>query len=194
MKDNDSEERILDATMQVVSRYTISGTRMRLIAEEADITQSVIHYYFKSKDNLMSCLQQRTSEHCFEYRRDIRDQYKPDSLQEQIDIFIRQKLHFITDEQACDFVEMDCWMQTRVNPAMKESMSNAFHRWREEVRTNIIDRFAPAMPEHDKCELCYTVISLLQGASLQYHLDEFDLDGYFDYCKEIIVRIINKYS
>lgn len=38
------EEKILNAAFHVVDRYTISGTRMHLIAEEAKMVQSNLHY------------------------------------------------------------------------------------------------------------------------------------------------------
>lgn len=191
MKDNDNEDKILDATMQVVSQYTISGTRMRLIAQQAGITQSNIHYYFKSKEDLLSKMQRRTSKHCFKFRDDIRGEYDPECLEDQIEIFIRQKLDFLITEAEYDFVEMDFWMQTRVNPVLKEAMNEGFIRWRQEIYDVVVNKFAPDMPEKDKRNLCYVVISLLEGASIQYHIESFDVEEYFKYCKQIIVHIIS---
>ena len=50
------EEKILNAAFRVVDRHTISGTRMHLIAEEAKMVQSNLHYYFKTKQDLMLAL------------------------------------------------------------------------------------------------------------------------------------------
>ena len=45
----ETEERILNAALKVVNDVTISGTRMHLIAEKADMVQSNVHYYYKNK-------------------------------------------------------------------------------------------------------------------------------------------------
>ena len=54
MKVTPQEKTILDAALEVVARETISRTRMHLIAEEAGMSQSNLHYHFKTKDDLLS--------------------------------------------------------------------------------------------------------------------------------------------
>ena len=54
----ETEERILNAALKVVNDVTISGTRMHLIAEKADMVQSNVHYYYKTKQELLKGLQE----------------------------------------------------------------------------------------------------------------------------------------
>ena len=56
MRNNDNEEKIMDAALKVVSQNTISGTRTAMIAEEAGMTPSNLHYYYKSKDEILNDL------------------------------------------------------------------------------------------------------------------------------------------
>ncbi|MEA2641300.1 MAG: hypothetical protein QOF51_2694, partial [Chloroflexota bacterium] len=49
----DPRERILVAAFRVVARDTISGTRMPVIAREANLSQGALHYYWESKENLL---------------------------------------------------------------------------------------------------------------------------------------------
>jgi len=190
MKDNAGEEKILAAAMNVISDKTISGTRMRLIAKEAGFAQSNINYYFKDKNEVLTKLSKHVSQYCFDFRDQFRDDYDKDSLEDQIELFIRQKLDFILDEKSYDFVEMDFWLQTRVNPEIKQSVSEGYKLWREEIDRKIISKFGASMSEKEKKDLPYVIISLLQGATIQYHLEEFDVREYFEYCKKIIKAAI----
>ena len=62
----ETEERILNAALKVVNDVTISGTRMHLIAEKADMVQSNVHYYYKTKQELLKGLQEWILEECYD--------------------------------------------------------------------------------------------------------------------------------
>jgi AcrR family transcriptional regulator len=47
------EQQILNAAMAVIAEEKISGTRMRHIAERAQISPGTIHYYFPTKADLV---------------------------------------------------------------------------------------------------------------------------------------------
>lgn len=70
---SEAEERILNAALKVVNEATISGTRMHLIAEKADMVQSKVHYYYKTKQALLEGLQERFQESYSEWRDAIRE-------------------------------------------------------------------------------------------------------------------------
>jgi TetR/AcrR family transcriptional regulator len=48
----DVEEKILTAAISVFLRNGKSGTRMQAIADEAGVNKALLHYYFRSKQNL----------------------------------------------------------------------------------------------------------------------------------------------
>ncbi len=52
MPDGDTEARILAAARRVFIRKGTAGARLQEIAEEAGVTQALVHYYFKNKDAL----------------------------------------------------------------------------------------------------------------------------------------------
>jgi AcrR family transcriptional regulator len=47
-----TEEKILDASNFIFLQYGYHGTRIQKIAKMADVNKSMVHYYFRSKDNL----------------------------------------------------------------------------------------------------------------------------------------------
>ena len=51
-KDGDTEQRILDAAHAVFVRRGTAGARMQEIAAEAGVNQALLHYYFRSKEQL----------------------------------------------------------------------------------------------------------------------------------------------
>src|ERR1700704_5443978 len=51
-KDGDTEQRIVDAAHAVFVHRGTAGARMQEIAAEAGVNQALLHYYFRSKEQL----------------------------------------------------------------------------------------------------------------------------------------------
>jgi TetR/AcrR family transcriptional regulator len=49
---SDTERQIFDAALEVFARKGKDGARMQAIADRADINKAMLHYYFRSKDQL----------------------------------------------------------------------------------------------------------------------------------------------
>jgi AcrR family transcriptional regulator len=47
-----TEEKILEAAKKVFHRKGFEGARMQEIADEAGINKALLHYYFRTKENL----------------------------------------------------------------------------------------------------------------------------------------------
>lgn len=187
-----NEDKILKAALQVVREYTISGTRMHLIAEKAGMVQSNLHYYFKTKSELMFALQKKVLEKCLK----LREHYgknKKDTLEEQLDIFIDQKKAFITKYKEFDYAEVDFWVQGRINKQIKSNFSESFEGWRSEIR-QMLEKHVPQLSEETKEYLPYQIVSYLEGATIQFLIDEkrFNLDKYFEFGKNMILKSIQQ--
>ena len=59
MDDRDTEDRILDAAHAVFLRRGTAGARMQEVADEAGVNKALLHYYFRSKDQLAQSVFQR---------------------------------------------------------------------------------------------------------------------------------------
>lgn len=55
-KIQNTEVRILEAAKKVFHRKGFEGTRMQEIADEAGINKSLLHYYFRTKENLFDAV------------------------------------------------------------------------------------------------------------------------------------------
>jgi TetR/AcrR family transcriptional regulator len=51
---NNTETQIFDAALRVFHKKGLAGARMQEIADEAGINKSMLHYYFRSKEQLFS--------------------------------------------------------------------------------------------------------------------------------------------
>ncbi len=51
-----TEERILEAAKKVFHSKGFDGARMQEIADEAGVNKSLVHYYFRNKDNLFNAV------------------------------------------------------------------------------------------------------------------------------------------
>src|SRR6478752_6243480 len=51
-RDGNTEQQILDGAHTVFLRHGTSGARMQDIAAEAGVNQALLHYYFRSKEQL----------------------------------------------------------------------------------------------------------------------------------------------
>lgn len=191
--ENKNEDRILDAALKVVEKHTISGTRMHLIAEEAGMLQSNVHYYYKTKDELMHALQKKVLDKCLEIRAVLNRQAE-DTLEAKLDVFIEQKRNFILENTRYDYAEMDFWQQGRIYPDMRKGFADSYAGWRKDIRTMLED-YVPKLPKQMKEYLPAYVVSYLEGATIQYLMDteSFDLDSYFAFGRKMILDAVAPY-
>ena len=185
-----TEDKIIQATLDVIEEKTISETRMRNIAEKADVFQSNLHYYYKSKRVLLLAAQKKVADRCIEIREEERSK-AANTLEEQLDVFLKQKLIFITQEPKYDYAEIDFWIQSKIDEDFKAEFKRSFYGWRKELQ-DLIETFAKNIEAEKKVLLASVIISLLEGATIQYLVDAeaFSVNQYFDYCKQIIIREI----
>ena len=187
-------KRVLNAALDVVNKDTISGTRMHLIAEQAGMVQSNVHYYYKTKHDLMLALQEYIFDECYEIRRTEKS-YSKDDLESQLEVFINQKRKLIVEKNKYDFAEIDFWVQSKSNRDIHSNFVESYEKWREEIRI-ILKTYCPSLDEKSLEILPYTLVSLLQGATIQYFISDtnFDIDNYFDTCKQMMLNQIKSAS
>ncbi len=187
----EQNKRILNAALDVVNKKNISGTRMHLIANQAKMVQSNVYYYYKTKEELMMALQEYIWEECYDIRR-IEKKHSKDNLESQLDVFFNQKKRLILNKHKYDFAEIEFWVHSKTNDKIHMQFIKNYENWRTEIR-EILKKYCPDLDEVNKQIIPYTLISLLQGATIQYFIDKnnFDIDNYFKLSKQMILNQIN---
>ena len=193
-KGTDTRERILNAALKVINEETISGTRMHLIAEKADVVQSNVHYYYETKQDLLLALQEKVLTECYEIRRQDKKKSR-DTLESQLHIFFQQKKHLILKKAEYDFAEMDFLIQGKMNEKIHQRFVESYEQWRDDIREVII-RYCPGLAEQTKEILPFVIVSMLQGASLQALVEQkrFDVEECFAKCEELLLHYLKLYQ
>lgn len=185
---DDVKDRILDAAMEVVSKEKISGTRMRMIAEEANMSQSNLHYHFSSKNDILISLLDKMQE---EFTNDRKNYVGGDdkTVEENIRGFFDQKKNDILNKKKFEYTQIDYWVQGTVNEEIRAKFEDTFDIWRDNIR-EVLDKEDHKEEKEQKYlkMLPYITVSLMLGASMQYLTDEgkFDLDEYFELAEKMI--------
>ena len=188
---NDVKEKILRATMEVVSKEKISGTRMHMIANEANMSQANLHYHFSSKNDILISLLDKMQE---EFSNDRKNYINLEnkSVVENIRGFFDQKKNDILNKKEFDYTQIDYWVQGTVNEEIRLKFQNTFEIWRDSIR-EVLYKGNQTEDKYTKHldMLPYLAVSLMLGASLQYLIDEgkFDLDQYFALAERMIFSI-----
>ena len=90
-----TEEKILQAAKKVFHRKGYEGARMQEIANEANINKALLHYYFRSKENLFEAVFRDAFSKLIGNAKEILFSTKP--LKEKIQLFLAHYLDVITE-------------------------------------------------------------------------------------------------
>jgi TetR/AcrR family transcriptional regulator len=188
----DISKKILDATLEVIAREKISGTRMHLIAEEAHMTQSNLHYYFPTKNDLLIALL-NDMQHCFTENRQKVVDFHNHSFRENLHAIFSEKKDDIKHNKKLDYVQFDYWVQGTVDPEVRATFQLFFNTWRKDIQ-KILSQYegdSNSGSEYQKM-IPYLMVSLMIGASMQYLIDEakFDLNEYFEAAEAVILSLL----
>ncbi len=189
---NDVTNKILDAAFEIVAQNKISGTRMHLIAKEAGLVQSNVHYYYPTKNDLMIALLESIQER-FTQKRTSSVDLEGKSFEENLQGLFYEKKDDILNHKKIDYVQFDFWVQGTVNPEIRAKYKVAFDIWIDNI-TEVLKK-EPSFEDYKSVHysmLPYLIVSIMMGASMQYHMDEgkFDLDDYFTAAEKMILNFL----
>ena len=132
MSNHTMEDKILDAALDVVGENTIGKTKMQLIADRADMVQSNVHYYFRTKRQLLIALLERIQE-TFTRRRDVFVEEKAGGPKEKLSGFFEQKKEIILKEPKYDRAQIDYWSLGQSDPEFNRIFTRSYDEWREHI-------------------------------------------------------------
>jgi AcrR family transcriptional regulator len=187
-------EKILKAAFEIVAQNKISGTRMHLIAKEAGMLQSNVHYYYPTKNELLVALLDSIQERFTEKRMSSVDLEKK-SFVENLQGLFHEKKDDILNHKKIDYVQFDFWVQGTANPEIKAKFKDAFDIWRQNITEVLRENKAFSGNESDDYKMLpYLIVSIMMGASMQYLIDEekFDLDDYFKAAEKMILNFLKE--
>ena len=182
-----SSEKIMQAALNVIAREKISGTRMRHIAEEAGMSQGILHYYFHTKKELLSKLLDYI---LLQFRRERNMDFADSdgTSKGKIHAFFEEKKRSI-NKRKLEFIQFDFWVQGTTDPELREKIQKSYDNWRYNLYEVIEDGVKKGEFRADRIEQVPALtVSLLMGGSAQYLIDDsaFVLDSYLAAAEEMI--------
>ncbi len=189
---DESKIRIIRAALKVVNDNTISGTRMTLIAKEAGMSTTNLHYHFNTKEELMFSLLCYIQEEFHNLRREDLI-HRENTLDAQLSGFFEQKKYFLMNEYELDTVQFDFWASSRVNPEISPVFEDAFQKWRQDIINVVLLYDKNQDPEKLKL-VSEIMVSMMMGTIIQNFRDKSEkhLDDYFDCCFKMIKHMLDE--
>lgn len=187
---NPYEKHILKCAFNVIAKYSISGTRMRLIAEEAGMTASNLVYHFKTKRDLLLALLLDIQE---DYEVDRYDYLNnsDDTLPGKLNAFFEQKKHSILYTPEKERVQFDFWVLGQSDSEIGKIFQHSYTLWHDHIAA-VIQEYCPGISSSDSDLIAYHMISFMMGGSMQYlNQEQFDLNAYFDSGLTMFLNRIN---
>jgi len=149
------EDRIRAAACRVMAQRGLAATRVADIAREAGVSNATIHYYFRSKDDVLIAAFRWSGEQLHESLTRLR-QERVDAVQQvrrllEMSVPSDQVLH---DEY---LLWLEVWVRVRSHPDFLQECMHMSNQWYEAVR-EIFGRgieegvFHPAVPLEEVCD------------------------------------------
>ena len=92
--DKQTEEKIFEAATDVFVEKGMDGARMQDIATHAGINKALLHYYFRTKDQLFNAVFEKIARKIFKKFAPVFDENL--TLEEKIRFFFREHIAFLT--------------------------------------------------------------------------------------------------
>lgn len=145
--DTENRDVILNAAEKVFAQNGYLGTSFRQIAEEADVTQALITYYFETKQNLHKSIFKRRLAEISEVRLASLDKLDPNASQTSLASFIRAYIEpqFLRRHGSAEWLNF-ARLQARLTSEPQEIAAPL----RQEVYDSTIKVFLERMREFDR--------------------------------------------
>jgi TetR/AcrR family transcriptional regulator len=187
-----TQRRILDATLATLAKHKVSGTRMRMIAKKAGMSQGNLHYYFPKKANLFIALTDDMLERFVHARAHVLMDEEL-GAKKKLTIFFDQMKEIVLSESHRMFVFYDFWVQGTSDRQIRAKIQHMYATWRSDIAAVVQQGVQEGAFDRAHTDLIpHIMVSLMEGAALQYLIDEeaVDLDDYFARAQETVFSML----
>jgi TetR/AcrR family transcriptional regulator len=195
VKDQSTEETILQAARNVFVKRGMYGARMQDIADEAGINKALLHYYFESKDKLFEKVFMEAASHLFPK---INEVFNSDaSLFEKIEKFCAEYITVVMENPYLPLFVMnevnqdpEYFMKKVWGPKSKPNPANFLAQIEAEVKKGTIKPISPLQLMMNL--LSMTIFPFIAKPIIQMNLglDEFQFRHAMEQRKKEIPKFI----
>jgi AcrR family transcriptional regulator len=172
---------ILNATYKCVSRQGIAEISMRSIAKEAKINQSNLHYYFKSRENLLIEFIKALFER-FKY--DITKTLKPsDPPAKKLDSLLQAAMNHLMVEKEMYVVFAELWSFAINSPATQQIFADLYKDIYRFIDTIIMEGIKEGVFKDERKDVIGVIfLTFVEGLGLIWHMrkQSFSVSAQFE--------------
>jgi AcrR family transcriptional regulator len=161
---------ILDAAERIFATHGYDGASMRLIAKEAGVAQALLHYHFKTKEQLYQAIFRRRSTVINAYRearlQKLFNQKKKPTLEELIEVFQPSSETLFTDQHAGGFFAP---MVSAISIGQDDRSKSLMEQFYDPIALRFIACFRQMVPGLSEASAVWAYLFAL-GARMQTNL------------------------
>ena len=179
-------KQILDAVHQCLLEKPYHKTSIKDIAQKAGLNHGALHYYFKSKEEiLLEYIEHSKKKFDAIYLEYLKNELpEPITEQERLYKIWRWMLNELSFHEEYAKIYVEIWAHAQYNPNVMKKIKDMY-RWMREQLTAEVNNVAASNSEARKISL--TVLALFEGMSLMSCLftkhdlkHNFDIKGFLD--------------
>lgn len=186
--------KILEATFKCVYERGAAAVTLRSIAEQAKVSQGLLHYYFKSKENLLAqFIEAALGNWADDLAKNMGRSYT--SAEEKLEVFFKTGRDFAEKHGELLVVLQEIWSMSIRRPKLKKAFVESIRKQRE-IMEDILGQGEKENTFHQVREktnaLQSTYSSFVLGIGILSQLDRSIDFGAFDITIDNLKRIILK--
>jgi AcrR family transcriptional regulator len=160
----DKKDRILEALTACLQTKPFEKTSIRDIAREAGVNHGLLHYYFKSKEDILL----HYIDHVIGlYRGLFNDWFSEQDMERDGKEVLRDFFRFTNERITCNAVLskmfIEIWEIAAYNPAVREKLRKAYGEWIETLSA-LVNRYT-GDPDRSK-RIGTAVVAFLEGMAM----------------------------
>ncbi len=187
--DSSPKRRIVEAAYRILAESGYESTSIKEIARRAGVAPGLVHYYFKSKEELLSAALKEGSD---QYTRDLdalRKNYAGRSRESLARAALRVPQARVHDQPEWYRLRYQFFALGLQNPTLGDGVRTLLRSGRSGVRTTLMA--ATDLPENRALSTAAVLLACFDGLALQKLMDsDFDLDGAFRILAEFVESAI----
>jgi AcrR family transcriptional regulator len=186
---NERRKQILEAVHTCLLEKSFHKTSIKDIAQKAGLNHGALHYYFKSKEDLLLEYIEYTKK---KFDKIFYERFKTDFEKSAADLqTFQNKMHWTLNEiafnQELAHIYTEIWAHALYNEKIMNKLKDMYRAWREQVILEV-NNFVDSRKEAKR--ISSTIMALWEGMSLMaIFFDKKDLTAEIDFGK--FLQVLN---
>jgi AcrR family transcriptional regulator len=182
---------IIKATIECITKFGYNNFSMQDVAQIADVSKGIIHYYFLNKEDLMMAVLDRVASDIEGLLNVINE--KSNTHEEKIRMLLKMCFSIVKNKREYYCINMDFWTQINQKEKVRQVVAKHYAKFRSSTAL-IVQQGTEAgvFRSIDPNNAASVIISIVDGISLQWLFDEsvFQYDEIVLNCEEMVLRFL----